>query len=416
MNPYYFVARNFVRDLRGAVALIFAVVAFVLIGSAGMAVDFSRKSNASQATQKALDVAVLAVARRLSETDLSDHEAKDLAQTYFDENIRNSGIQGASFDELNLTIDRDAPSVQIDVAGTVETTISRVFQVDSMALNETATARFNNDEFEIALMWDMSGSMSAESKRLAAKASVNSFLDVLMPEHVDPADLKVRVGLAPYSDSVNAGPYATLVTNSVSTNDCVSERVGPDTYTDAAPGGVHTFGTVDDEEIGSTGIFRAPCPDIEVLPLTNQRQRIIDHFAGLNPYGETGGHLGTAWAYYLISPNWSSFWPAESRPAAYNDSNVQKVAVLMTDGAYNKEYRGPQSFEQAGRICDEMKTNNIMIFFVAFGDWDLDDEDKQKLKECVSADGGFYDVADNDALVTAYSDIANRLLNLRLSE
>lgn len=55
----------------------------------------------------------------MSETDLSDAEAQELAQTYFDTNVQHSGISNAVFEDLVLTIGRDGPSFQIDVDGTL---------------------------------------------------------------------------------------------------------------------------------------------------------------------------------------------------------------------------------------------------------------------------------------------------------
>ena len=92
--------------------------------------------------------------------------------------------------------------------------------------------------------------------------------------------------------------------------------------------------------------------------------------------GATAGHLGTAWAWYLLSPNWASLFDKDNQPAAYDDLKrtigkaktplLRKIAVLMTDGEYNTQYSSTDSNTQARAICDEMKKTGIEVFTVGF--------------------------------------------------
>ncbi len=40
--------------------------------------------------------------------------------------------------------------------------------------------------------------------------------------------------------------------------------------------------------------------------------------------GTTAGHLGTSYAWYLLSPEWASIWPTASQPTAYNSGTATK--------------------------------------------------------------------------------------------
>src|SRR5690606_38533810 len=72
----------------------------------------------------------------------------------------------------------------------------------------------------------------------------------------------------------------------------------------------------------------------------------------------TAGHLGLAWAWYMVSPNFASLWPSNSRPAAYGTDNLRKVVVLMTDGEFNTVYCNGvisnSSVSGSGSVADQI--------------------------------------------------------------
>ena len=73
-----------------------------------------------------------------------------------------------------------------------------------------------------------------------------------------------------------------------------------------------------------------------IVPLTSDRDKLKDAIDEFKASGTTAGQLGTAFAWYLISPNWSRCVAGEeSAPAPYGTPKVKKIAILMTDGEYN---------------------------------------------------------------------------------
>ena len=74
------------------------------------------------------------------------------------------------------------------------------------------------------------------------------------------------------------------------------------------------------------------------MPLTNDKTALLNKIKNLTAAGSTAGHLGTAWAWYTLSPNWNTLWPAANRAAAHGTAGLKKYAILMTDGEYNIEY------------------------------------------------------------------------------
>ena len=114
--------------------------------------------------------------------------------------------------------------------------------------------------------------------------------------------------------------------------------------------------------------------------------------------GSTAGHLGTAWAWYLLSPNWNTVlqqaFPSIARrgtlqrPDATNSKGqpkLRKIAVLMTDGDYNINYckgveaknsdqtpdincnsENGKSQAQATSLCTAIKNAKIEVYTVGF--------------------------------------------------
>src|SRR5262249_39852347 len=113
-------------------------------------------------------------------------------------------------------------------------------------------------------------------------------------------------------------------------SNCVSERTGADAFTDTGP---------------STSLLGYSYPDASnpciaqtIVPLTADKTTLHTAVNNLVAKTSTAGHIGSAWAWYMISPNFANLWPADSQPAAYGTRDLLKVAVLMTDGLYNSPY------------------------------------------------------------------------------
>lgn len=176
-----------------------------------------------------------------------------------------------------------------------------------------------------------------------------------------------------------------------------------------------------------------------VIPLSNDRTTLWSFFDTATVGGATAGHLGTAWASYLLSPNWSNIWPAGSTPVAYNTTTVSKAAILMTDGEYNIQFStggnsSNISAKQALMLCKEMRANNIKVYTVGFGFGEdatppnpniagMSDADRttplssgtakeralDTLAKCASDNSSYYFPYDGDSLRQVFRSIANGL-------
>jgi hypothetical protein len=163
-------------------------------------------------------------------------------------------------------------------------------------------------------------------------------------------------------------------------------------------------------------------PTNAIVPLTTDRKKLKDAIDAFAADGYTAGQLGTAMAWYLISPNWKDVWPEASRPTPYGTDKVQKIAVLMTDGVYNTlqgDNFGDTSSEattalnHAKSLCTGMKGKSITVYTVGFN---LDSKAaKSMLKSCATSDDHYYDTSGGDGLKAAFRDIALKISKLRLT-
>ncbi len=397
---YSKIYREFFRGRRGesgAVAMIFALLALVLFALAGIAVDTSRAVHAAARTTQALDAAALAAAKAVNNRNLTDAEVQALAQKVFEANTQLNRDE-AVFTSVQTVIDRQAGSVQVSVTARVPTTFTKVLNLDYLDVNRSVTAVYKTKDIELAMMLDVSGSMRGQ-KIADLRAAANDVVSILMP---DDTSTKVKIGIAPYSTSVNAGAYADVVTGGAS-SDCVSERRGSNAFTDAPPSV---------QLIGADARF---CPNAVIQPLTNDKTILTGQIASLSAGGWTAGHLGVGWSYYIISPNWSGIWPAESQPVPYDDGNTIKAVILMTDGQFNTVYKhsNGDSASQAIEICNNMKQDNIEVYAVAF---QAPSSARATLQACASGPKYYYDAQNGDQLRGAFQAIAMQLSKLRLSK
>ncbi|MEQ1672713.1 MAG: VWA domain-containing protein, partial [Hyphomicrobium sp.] len=250
----------------------------------------------------------------------------------------------------------------------------------------------------------------------------------------------VRIALAPYSASVNAGALASAVTNvpattvcswdhhewkckdvaGVDQDTCVVERQGVHAATDAAPIGIDKLPNVTTDPKPS----RYNCPSPTVLPLQgkSQQQEVKDTIDSYLASGATAGHIGTAWGWYLLSPEWASVLPAASAPKPYTDPNVKKSMIIMTDGEFNTSYltgsssdsvQADESYAQFDALCNAIKGKNIQVFTIGFALYDA--RALAELEQCASGPSNFFDAKTGPDLKASFKAIVEKLNTLRVA-
>jgi Flp pilus assembly protein TadG len=410
--------KKFQGDERGSIAIMFGLTAFVLFWCVGLAIDGARAYAVNSRITAAIDAAALAGARGMRLNNLNDDETRKLTRKYFQLNFEATGGDYSMMDPKDppVYIDRAAGSVEIVAQAKVPTIFGTIGGIDSMTVAKGSIAVFTSKDLEISMQLDLTGSMSefddsGTRKIDSLKTATNDFIDIMLPDIA--TGQKVRVGLAPFSSGVNAGDYFKDVNgNRTSNNKCTFERQSPTNQTtDDAPSGQDILKI-------SSQAGGAPCPQAEVIALTDSKSTLKDSVSNFTASNSTAGHLGTAWAYYLLSSKWSGIWPSSSRPANYNDANTRKIAILMTDGVYNtvggNSNQSAQSRKLAKDTCDAMKKDGITIYTIGFK---LDDPDGQAtMLYCASGSDKALRAENGAQLRGVFATIANQITSLRLTQ
>ena len=420
------IRRTYARDERGNIAILLAFMMIPIMMAAALALDGLRALNAATTTSGALDAAALAGARAMADGSLTDAEVKDVVTRYFEANAHgDSKVSYSSHGSLDVSTNRNTGEVTVAIDTTVPTTLAKVVNFDQFTFRREATALAGVGEIEVGLMLDVTGSMNRGGKLDALKRATTDLVDIIIPDGAN-AD-RVRVGFAPYSASVNAGRFAARVSGNESRDGCVVSREGGQIDSDSAPQRGSFFRSIEQanatirSDSGRRGYDFYSCPDAEVLPLTSNKAELRSTISRYRARGRTAGHLGAAWAWYLVSPEWNSVWGAGgAKPHGTKD--LIKALVLMTDGEFNAAYAGSdrrpdtdnESFRRAGNLCDNAKDDGIVVFSVAF---DLRERSaREALEDCATSSDFFYLAENEEELRQAYRDIAIKLTNLRLSQ
>jgi len=231
-------------------------------------------------------------------------------------------------------------------------------------------------------------------------------------------------------------------------SDCVYARHGNHAFTEATPGDSVTHeilaedgstqtvtdtgwltpgGAYYDKSRGYWRTYGLWCNDIAPLALTNDPEDLEDYIDDLDDYNGTAGHMGIAWGWYLLSPEWTSIWPADSEPLAYDEPDSAKALIMMTDGSFNSWFDGVgssedfgyledpdqgSSFEQAADLCDSVKATGIVIYTVAF---QAPSSAQTALDNCSSGPEYSFDPQNDQELEQAYKAIATSIADLRIT-
>ena len=425
--------KSFSGDQSGTVLLIFGLLLGVMMLFMGLAIDMSRLYYVRSKVQMSLDAASLAAAKVMDKDGVSAAEIQAAGEAYFRQNLAGDTLHGATLTNFKALPDYSTNAVQATVDIQVPTTlIASGGSVTAFAFKPGSTAVYSTTRLEVAMVLDVTGSMNDPSgdgriKLDAMKAAAKDFIDTIYGGNPQPGF--VRVGMAPFSGAVNAGAHAFQV-GGFGADPCVVDRAGGQAYSDTAPS--------NSSLLGRSSIAQNPgyfCPSVAVQPLTDlsslsNRNTFTAKINSMTANGGTAGHIGLAWGWYLLSPNWAPIWGTDvGRPYA---TGVKKIIVLLTDGQFNTAYNngglalvspasedptvpGSSSY-QALQLCANVQAaaaadKSITIYTIGFT---TPPEAETLLKQCGGATN-FYSAANTNDLFASFQHIASKLTNLRVS-
>jgi len=435
---------RFPQDNRGNVTTLFVALSLPIVLAAGGALDYAMAVNMKNKMQNALDAATTAVCSdpsKLPEDTLRDRLSESISE--FGLSLMPPPVPGETQGEpsgnqalvLNTAFDTSTGSMIPSLKTNMPTSVLGLAGIDTMELTATTSIKCGAKHLELSLVLDVTGSMGSRVNGIrkidSLKTAANDVFDIFERNMQLGA---ARIALVPFSEAVNVGPTLAPVVrgnkpsrkrfrrrssghyrySTYRLTNCVTERTGAQAYTDAAPGS--------GSYVGPMYNYRSSCkPSQQVVPLTNDTAHLRTIINNLVASGSTAGHIGNAWGWYMLNPNWASVFPAASAPEPRNDDELIKATILMTDGYYNTQYcqgvrdstincRSPNgsSFNQSARLCSAMKAKGVVVYAVGFG-LNPYSSAARKLKACASDDTKWFFPYNGQQLRSAFQSIGQQL-------
>ncbi len=391
--------RFFLSNTSGNFAVIFAVALLPVALSVGLAVDYTYASRNKSGIQQALDVAALAAGANRT---LSDEERIQIALDTFEANSLDLEIAGAPTftienQKVIATYTYDSSTYFGNLVGKQSIGISIANEV-SFAVDSAA---------EVALVLDYSGSMASNNKWSTMRDAAKDLIDIL-GEYGEKTD--VSFGLVPFSNLVYGSfPGNTIVglNGNQSWTGCTQDRRWPFNTQDTSPVSNNNATKWGETPSASNGNCMSHINrNLKIRPLNTDHAQVKGYLDQMTPGGNTHISLGLEMGWHLISPN-APF----TEGVAYDTEGTKKFIVVLTDGAQTTKGHGPNNSYSIGKaeqnlvdLCSNVKNKGVYVVTVAF---DLGDgSTKDRLKNCATNNGYFFDANSNAELAEAFQTVA----------
>lgn len=184
-------------DRSGSIALAFALALPIVIGAVGASLDMGQAYLVKQRLGAALDASALAGAAMATDED----EIRAHVQEFFDLNYPPSKI-GTTYD-LNVRVEGE--DIIVSAQADFFTAFLHVLGIEKFTIYEQAIVVREVRGLEVVLVLDVTGSMSTNNNIRTLRDAATNFVNILFDRTSDPEAIKI--GLVPYSTSVNVGSY-----------------------------------------------------------------------------------------------------------------------------------------------------------------------------------------------------------------
>ncbi len=423
-----------VRKQDGNVALLFGLALMPMMAVTGVAIDYSRASDARTSLQLAIDSTVLAVAKRAPL--LSDAQLRTEAETHFRAVLR----ERHDLATLPITVTRKDKKVQVAAAGVLPTSFMKLFGVARMDVGSAAEASVGQRKVELALVLDNTGSMGRLSKMDELKKATRNLINVA--EAAAPAGSgMIRIALVPFDTEVNVDPNAYRYQSWLA----FKEDAGHSSFNDirsrmatkATWGGCLTDRGIgfeaNDKRVDMTrpesfhpAVNCSSGSLARMQPLTDNWNALRTAADSMKPSGCTNITIGARYGIAALSP---------SEPigggVAFGASDVDKYMVILTDGDNTRNRflngcGGPDGTAgidtSTKAMCDDIKRKSsrkdaygkpiadVKVFTVR-----VMEGNAALLRNCATDATMYKEVSDASQIDAVFKDIIREITALRLT-
>jgi len=453
--------KRYLKDTTGNMAIIFSVMASVLLVGVGLAVDTTGVIRQKSNLQNFSDMALLAAVTS-GETEQS--KLKQIVT----ESLKLHNVEGW---DLNWDIEVIDKRVVLKIDNVYNTKLMGIAGRDKMDISVLSEALLPEEiPINIALVLDRTGSMSG-ANMTALKSASATLVDAFASYDSD-----TRVAVVPFAEYVNVGlaarsetwidvPMDSTVSNGIAPcymhqprtctgghttssrtgyNDGVAYAYDKSTCNgwsnDGAPYEVcpvETFTTTQwNGCIGSRdgdynkiaqyrgkripGIMNKSCGE-EVLTLTTDMNAVkakISSLTATNELTYIPVGLINGWRMLDADRPWGGLSNQEEKR--------KRAMVLMSDGKNTRSISTPYDGSHNGgdeaaanlltaELCNNIKAENIDIYAVAYKFSSGDATAKDIIRKCATNSGQFFDAQNPAELEEAFEEIGKTLFEVRLT-
>jgi Flp pilus assembly protein TadG len=433
------------RDERGSLVPVFAIMMLVLIGMIGMGVDYTRGSFANAKMQAALDATALALSSNASTVSASVLTSE--ASTLFSSIYTGSKLTTPA---ITATYSNNGgPQVVVTATATLPTTFLNLppFKMSTLNLSASSTIAWGQSRLRVALVLDNTGSMADSGKISALQTATKNLLTQLKNVVVNTGD--VYVSIIPFVKDVNVGSSystaswidwtdweanngtcsrGTASTKSSCTgtwtpashstwNGCVTDR-GPPTWNMSTPApGPQNYDENVDAPVAGVTASQFPAEQYGSCPL--QLMGLSNNWTGMNtlvnqmtPNGNTNQAIGLVWGWMSLVGGGPLTAPAMDSSYQY-----QQVIIILSDGL-NTQDRWYSSASQIDArqqtTCSNIKTAGITIYAVQVNTGG--DPTSTLLQNCASDSGKFFLLTSASQIITTFQTIGNAISKLHIAK
>lgn len=414
--------RRFRRDEGGNFLMLFGLALVPLLGVVGVAIDYSRASNARQALNAAIDSAALMAARDAQK--LTDGQLRSRIEAWIRDNLPPD--VRSEYTGSTVTIDRTARTIKIDANASVPTTISNILGVSQLPVGTNSQSTWGTNKIELALVLDNTGSMSSSGKMTALKQASKDLIQIMKDASIDPEQIKISI--VPFNTQVriDRGLKDEAWIRYGMTRKINCDRYGNNCTTETLTKAVwaQSHGCIADRDqnydVTDAGSYSANAQQYpatwcgqtslaQVLPLTADWAALNARVDAMTPAGNTNVTIGAAWGWATLSQA-APF--TEAKPST--EPLLKKYMILLTDGD-NTENRfttnGTQIDARTTLACNGVKAAGINLYTIR-----VIDGNATLLKNCASKPEMYYDVKNASQLSPIFKAIASEISAVRLTQ
>ncbi|HWP25425.1 MAG TPA: pilus assembly protein TadG-related protein [Xanthobacteraceae bacterium] len=419
---------RFLRDRNANVAPLVALVTIPLLAFVGSAVDYSRAASVRSSLQAALDSTALMLSKNalaLTEVQLQEQAVKLFSANFTRPEAANPQVTVA------FSASTGGYAVSVTGATSVQTHFMSIFGIPVINVSSIAKVKWSNSRLRVALVLDVTGSMSSSGKITALKTATHKLLDQL--RSVAKVDGDVYVSIIPFSKDVNVGP-ANYDASWIDWTDweAVNGTCSKSTYKSKTScnnnGGVWTpkahntwngcvtdrnqnYDTLNTTPLAGGTLFPAEqyssCPT-PLLPLSYDWAALHSKVDALAPAGNTNQGIGLVWGWQSLTGG-----PPLNAPALDPNYTYQQVIILLSDGlnTENRWYTTAAPIDARQQItCTNAKSAGIVIYTVL-----VMSGNSTVLQNCASDPNKYFALTDANQIITTFQAIGTELTKLHLS-